>query len=86
MIYSMFTVRDIAVGAYGRPMFMQSKGQALRSFSDEVNRVADDNQMNKHPEDFALFYLGLFDEETGVFVSNDPQFLSSASDVLISKE
>lgn len=86
MKFQIFTVKDLAVGAFGRPMFMQSKGQALRSFSDEVNRPADDNQMFKHPEDFSLFYLGEWDEESGYFSSGDPEFMTSASTVFISKE
>lgn len=86
MKYQIFTVKDLAVGAFGRPMFMQSSGQALRSFSDEVNRAADDNQMFKHPEDFSLFHLGSWDEETGVFDSIEPEFLTAASTVFINKE
>jgi len=60
-------VRDGAMMAFGRPLFVPSIGVAVRSFADEVNRSAEDNQMNKHPEDFELYVLAEFEEETGVF-------------------
>lgn len=60
-------VRDSAVKAYGRPIFVPSVGVALRSFSDEVNREAAENAMNMHPSDFELFEIAAFDEDTGVF-------------------
>lgn len=59
--------RDSAIGAYGRPVFAPSAGAAVRSFVDEVNRKADDNQFSAHPEDFELCWLAVFDDETGAF-------------------
>jgi len=67
----MFSIRDSAADAYGRPFFMTSVGIAIRSFTDEINRVAEDNQIYKHPEDFDLFELGEFDDETGRIVLLD---------------
>lgn len=67
----MFSIRDSAADAYGRPFFMTSVGIAIRSFTDEINRAAEDNQIYKHPEDFDLFELGEFDDETGRIVLLD---------------
>lgn len=75
-------VFDSAVNAFGRPIFVPSIGVALRSFGDEVNRKAEDNQMFQHPEDFVLHYLCDFDEESGVFVTEEPRrVLARAKDV-----
>lgn len=71
MIYAVVSVRDTMADAFGRPIFTQSVGVAIRSFSDEVNRVDVQNEMNKHPEDFELFELGTFDDNTGRFVLYD---------------
>lgn len=63
-------VFDSAMNAYARPVFVPAVGAALRGFSDEVNRVAQAgqaNDLNSHPEDFSLYNLGQFDEETGGF-------------------
>lgn len=61
-------VFDSAVQAWMRPMFVPSTGVAMRSFSDEVNRAAEDNQMNRHPDDFDLWILATFDDEAGMFL------------------
>lgn len=63
MILIMCAVRDSAVDAFMRPFFVPTTGMAVRSFSDEVRNG--ESPMHKHPEDFALFELGTFDEESG---------------------
>jgi hypothetical protein len=65
------SIRDSAADAYGRPFFLPSVGVAIRSFTDEVNRAAEDNQIYQHPEDFDLFELGEFDDVTGRFTLLD---------------
>lgn len=58
---------DSAVQSYGVPIFVPARGAALRSFIDEVNRPAPDNNLHTHPEDFELRVLAEFDDETGRF-------------------
>ncbi|WNK14126.1 MAG: nonstructural protein [Microvirus sp.] len=60
------SVKDRAADAFGRPLFVPSVGLALRSFTDEVNRDAPDNQMFSHSDDFDLYELGTFDDNTGI--------------------
>lgn len=67
MQYSVMSVRDVKASAYGRPIFTASVAAACRSFTDEVNRNHEENTMYYHPEDFALFHLGSYDDETGRF-------------------
>lgn len=67
----MCAVRDRAADAYARPMFVPSVGIAIRSFSDEVNRKAEDNQMYNHADDFDLYELGEYDDETAKFIILD---------------
>lgn len=59
-------VRDSAVDAYAAPFFMQTTGAAVRSFRDAVNSK-ESGPMFQHPEDYSLFQLAVFDEETGKF-------------------
>lgn len=66
MINVICSVKDRAADAYGRPLFVPSVGLAIRSFTDEVNRDAPDNQMFHHSDDFDLFELGTFDDNTGI--------------------
>lgn len=84
MIRGVYLIRDTALGAFLIPMFFQSEGVARRSFTDEVNRSAADNMMNKHPEHFQLYYSGTYDDENGVFdLLPAPQFLVDAQSVFV---
>lgn len=65
MIYQVVCVRDAALEGFARPFFVPSLGQAIRSFSDEIVRVAEDNPMSKHPEDYDLYHVGSFDDSVG---------------------
>lgn len=67
MIQKIYTVYDSKLEAYMQPFFMQSKGQAVRAFTDSVNDQT--TQFNKHPEDFTLFELGEYDDSTGKFTN-----------------
>lgn len=86
-ILQVCAIRDVAVNAFNRPFFVQSLGLACRVFEDEVRRSSPDNPMTAHPADFALFHLGEFDEESGVFKCLDiPVRLMEATSAVIAKE
>lgn len=68
-------VKDRAVDAFSRPFFVPTVPAATRSFSDEVNRQAQDNPMYAHPDDYDLYVLATFDENSGVFASDGPPTL-----------
>lgn len=70
MVLHIFTVWDSKAEAFMTPFFMQSKGAALRAFSDVVNDSG--HAFNKHPADYALFYLGTFSDDTSVFKTVTP--------------
>lgn len=78
-----FAIRDVQVGLYNRPYFMISKGQAIRSFTDEINRPSDENPMYKHPSDYELFYLGEYDEASGTFITLQPELVLSGANVKV---
>lgn len=71
-------VFDSAVNTYGQPFFVPAVGAAVRSFIDEVNRKAADNQLNQHPDDFTLFHVADYEDETGVFVAPEGGIVSLA--------
>jgi len=59
-----FAVFDKKAIAYSHPTFFAQKGQAIRTFEDAVNDAQ--TIFCKHPEDFALFHIGEWDDKTGV--------------------
>lgn len=62
-----FAVYDKSACTFGTPFFMPSAGVAIRAFSDEVNRSDESNLLFRHPADFALFLLGVFETDSGSF-------------------
>ncbi len=84
MISVIVSVRDSAAEAFGRPMYLQSLGVAIRSFTDEVNRDDKDNQLFNHPDDFDLYELGVFDDSIGKYELRDnPSVIVRGKDVKI---
>jgi hypothetical protein len=70
------TVYDRAAETYARPMFVPSIGVAIRSFTDEVNRNDSNNQLFNHADDFDLYELGEFDDQTSrIFMLDLPKVL-----------
>lgn len=67
MVLVMCAVKDRAADAFGRPFFVASEGLGIRGFLDEVNRAAEDNPLNKHPDDFDLYRLGTWDDNSCLF-------------------
>lgn len=64
MKLQVFSVRDNAVGLFMPPIFMRSEAEAVRAL-----RIAmrGDHSFAQSPEDYTLYALGGFDEETGEF-------------------
>lgn len=75
-------VRDELTGAFFQPNFFKgekAKEQALRLFETQVN---DNPLWRNNPNDFGLYLLGSFDEETGFIKSGKIDKLASGSSVL----
>jgi len=61
--------------------------QAVRSFTDEVNRVSETNEMNRHPSDYELYHVGTYDDQAGHLEPVSPPILIvRGKDVFTSKE
>lgn len=84
MILKIYTVFDSKAEAYIQPFFSTTKGLALRSFQEALS---DSNtNISKYPEDFTLFELGEFDQQTSKFnLHNTPQSLGVAVEFLTPK-
>lgn len=81
MMTKMFSVFDSKAVVFGLPIFVPTKGAAIRSFSDVANDPK--SSIGKHPEDYSLFYLGEFDDSTGSFHPVLPESLLTASAVIV---
>lgn len=68
MIIKMYTIRD-RMTEFGFPMPMENQESAKRYFRSRLNEVP---IMKDNPEDFTLWYVGLFDTENGTINTAEP--------------
>lgn len=83
MIRHVFCCKDSAADTFGQPFFAPSIGVAVRSFTDEVNRADQNNELYKHPDDFILYEVGTFDDDVCVFDCHVPRQLTRGVDVKV---
>lgn len=80
MKLNVYTIYDMASAAYMRPFFMQSDGQALRSFTDIATDAT--HEIGKHPEDYTLFRIGIYDDAKGQLIPENNESLATALEVV----
>lgn len=66
-VFKICAVRDAAIDAFGQPIFVRHLGEAIRSFTDEVNRSG--SVFNAHPSDYELYHIGDYDDDTATLRS-----------------
>lgn len=77
MVLKAYSIRDSKSEIFNLPFFKNTHGEAERDFQQLVND--EKSTVNKYPEDFDLYFLGVYDDNTGVFSSLDtPQHLIKA--------
>lgn len=72
MIYGVYTVRDEASGLFMSVQTNDNNDVALRSFDYAMQS---NDLMKFRPEDFSLWYIGDYDNTTGVLTAKDPMIL-----------
>lgn len=80
MIYRAYSIRDVAVGAFHIPIFFRSDAEAVRSFTDACNDPK--GQFSAHPADYALFYVGAYNDADGVLVGESAQLVVQAMSLI----
>lgn len=64
MKMQMVALRDIVANVWNAPSFVPHLGTAIRSFGDECRRKEPNNVMGNHPEDFELWHIGEYDDNS----------------------
>ena len=80
MITMLFGVYDKKAEAFMSPFTFHTQGQAIRAFSDTVNDPA--TAMYRHPDDFDLYQIGLFNDNSGE-LAPEKHFLLGARSVKV---
>jgi len=60
-----FTIYDSKAEAYLTPFFLKTNALAIREFETVSNQP--ESNFCKYPEDYTLFLLGEYSEETAIF-------------------
>nr|QJB19434.1 MAG: nonstructural protein [Microvirus sp.]QJB19675.1 MAG: nonstructural protein [Microvirus sp.] len=73
-----FSIRDIKAEGFNTPFFQATFGLAERAFKEAANDPQ--SQIAKNKEDFSLYYLGEFDQQTGLISpENAPKHICDAN-------
>lgn len=78
MKVNLYAVQDVKAHRFNPPFSGQSHVEAMRAFAQPCQNP--ESLWNKYPEDFSLFHIGTFDDESAQVESILPAFLSSALD------
>lgn len=80
MILKVFSIRDAKGEVFHTPFFKRHHGEAERDFMALVRDPK--SQLHQFPDDFDLYFIGEYDDQTGVFKSLDtPQHMMKAVNV-----
>lgn len=67
MVTNMYSVRDKKARVYHRPFYSLTDGQATRELQLAMGQ---DKSLASYPEDFALWWVGRWNDETGEVLSS----------------
>lgn len=65
MEFQLISIRDSKGEAFQPPRATKTIGEAERMFENAINTKQEGNFLNQYPEDFDLYHLGTFDDQTG---------------------
>lgn len=72
-----YSVRDAKAELFNQPFFKNTHGEAERAFREL--RQDPKSFINKYPDDFDLYYVGTYDDQTGKIDALDtPQHIAKA--------
>ena len=75
-----YSIKDVKAG-FMNPIYLLNDEIAIRSIKKAANDVQP-NAVNDFPEDKELWYLGTFDEDTGLISAVQPKFLVRVIDFI----
>jgi len=85
MQLKIFSIRDQKSEVFNQPFLKKTHGEAERDFRSVVND--DKSTINKYPEDFDLYYIGDYDDNSGKLMPLDtPQHVIKAISCLTKEQ
>lgn len=85
MLHEVYTIRDSKSEMFHPPFLQKAKGEAERTFTQLANDP--ETSIGRFPEDYDLYYLGQFDDNSGRYTTLDtPKHQIKAINVLKPKK
>lgn len=80
MMLRAYTIYDNKALQYHSPFFTHTNGSALRMLTDLVNDPQ--SNLSRHPADYSLYFIGQYDDASGVLIGAEKQHVVDALAVL----
>lgn len=68
-----YSVYDMKAKIYGKPFYMVNEAVCLRSVTQSL--CEGDSDLRHHPEDFLLYHMGTFDDQTCEISTGQPNLV-----------
>lgn len=72
MRYVLCSIKDRSVNAFQPVYTVRAEGEAIRNFMDAI-AAEQSGALHKHPDDFDLYVVGTFDDDTGTIEPCTPK-------------
>lgn len=76
-----YSVRDSKTEAFARPFFLQNDQVMHRAILGA--KMDTESAMSKHAEDYSVYEIGTFDEDSGQIESKPPEFKLNLIDIKV---
>lgn len=77
MNIGVYSILDRKAGAYGELLFFTNDAIAHRAIAEVMTQPSN---YTKYPEDFDMYHVGFFDNETGIIRPCEVRFVSRFAD------
>lgn len=82
MIINIYSIKDVKV-AFKQPFYTHNDSAAKRMFENAVNdKINVNNELSMNPEDYELWHIAKFDDETGKISECEPKFIVKGIDLI----
>lgn len=78
-----YAIKDRAINGFNEPFVQPSEQHMLRLMRDEVNSDPSKSSIAKHPDDYDIYQLGEYDQESGnITAYQAPAMIARCKDLL----
>lgn len=83
-MYKVYTFKDTLAESYSELQIFKNDMVACRTFADLCRN--EKHPFYIHPENYIMFSVGTWDENTGTLVATDPKEVAKATNYTVNKE